>query len=400
MFDRLWTYLLYGNHFCGIEHAVKNEDEIIYAIILKQAKKELNVSSSFEGRTIADVSNKLSKNQHAALIINNEKVVFKTVESEQQDALKLVYKGFPNINLDDFYFEVLSQANTHFIALCRKAYVNELIDSYAQQKISIISLSLGHSLGIIAADFTEKDILYSSNARIEIENNRVAKVEKISTPSKINSINGISIFSSHLLSFLGALNIILNNNSAVSNFLKEKETLVNDYKQTHFFNQFLKVGGLFILLLLLVNFIFFNHYYTKVEELEQVSEINQSTKNQILKLKEAVSKKQKMVDDVLKSNGSKSSYYCDRIMQSLPQSILLSEFEYQPLLKRIKAENDIEIEEGIILVSGASNESESFSSWINQLEQKSWIDKVEIIDYGSRTSSTSDFTIEIILGNE
>ena len=157
---------------------------------------------------------------------------------------------------------------------------------------------------------------------------------------------------------------------------------------------------MFILGLLLVNFVFFNHYFNKVNELKQVYEINQTSKSQIIKLNESVSKKQKMVDDLLKSNDSKTSFYSNQIMKSLPFSILLSEFNYQPLLKRIKTEKEIELENNIITVSGTSSDSEVFSSWINKLEQKNWITKVDIIDYGSTSSNTSDFIIKIVLTDE
>ena len=149
-------------------------------------------------------------------------------------------------------------------------------------------------------------------------------------------VNGSSVSNDQLLSFSGALQPILKNISTNTNFSIEKRRLEDSYKQTRFFNLFIKFGGLFVLGLLLINFFFFNHYFDSVNELEQVSEINQVTKNQIIILNETVSKKQKMVDDLLKSNGSKSSFYSHTIIQSLPKTILLSDYHYQPLLRRIK----------------------------------------------------------------
>ena len=130
MLNRFLTYLKLGNCFCGIEHSSKNGADIIYGIQLKQSKGELNIESSFEEKTIEDASNKLAKNQHLTLVINNDKVLSKFIESDQQDTLKLVYKVFPNANLKDFYFEILSQKNNHFVSLCRKDYVDNIIKDY------------------------------------------------------------------------------------------------------------------------------------------------------------------------------------------------------------------------------------------------------------------------------
>ncbi len=402
MLNRFLTYLKLGNCFCGIEHSSKNGADIIYGIQLKQSKGELNIESSFEEKTIEDASNKLAKNQHLTLVINNDKVLSKFIESDQQDTLKLVYKVFPNANLKDFYFEILSQKNNHFVSLCRKDYVDNIIKDYEKHKISILNFSLGNNLIETITNFIKEkdDEIFSSNSKIQLKNNHIVQIENAEVITKDYVINGLNTFNSHLLALSGALQLLLNNQTTLTNFSEEKNRLINEFKQTRFFNQFLKLGGLFILGLLLVNFVFFNHYFNKVNELKQVYEINQTSKSQIIKLNESVSKKQKMVDDLLKSNDSKTSFYSNQIMKSLPFSILLSEFNYQPLLKRIKTEKEIELENNIITVSGTSSDSKIFSIWVNQLEQQNWINKVDIIDYGSTSSNTSDFIIKIVLTDE
>ncbi|MEQ3663802.1 hypothetical protein [Olleya sp.] len=397
MLDKIQSYLLFGNRFCGIEHTTNNVHDIIYATVLKQSKKELNLELSFEDKTIEDICSRLPKNQHTILIINNDKVLSKTIESEKQDDLKLVYKAFPNINLKDFYFEILSQKKAHFISLCRKDYVDTLIEDYSKHKIAIIDISLGNNYIGNISTFLNENSVYTSNAEIDIKDNQIIKIQKESVQAKQYDVNGITISNHHLLSFCGAIETALANNITTSNFSKEKDFWLNEYKQTRFFNQFLKIGGLFILGLLLINLFIFNHYFNNVNELEQVSEINQTTKNQIVELNESVSKKQKMVEDLLKSNGSKSSFYSNAVINSLPKTILLSEFNYQPLLKRKKIDKDLELEENRIVISGTSGNSDAFSNWISQLEQKSWIDNIEITDYGISSFYSSDFKIKIVL---
>lgn len=122
--------------------------------------------------------------------------------------------------------------------------------------------------------------------------------------------------------------------------------------------------------ILLINFFLFNHYYSAVNELQQTSQIN-------------------------KSSSSKSSFYVNAIIESLPTTILLSELNYQPLLKRIKAEKAIENEVNTILISGASTRSVSFSKWITSLEFFDWTRSVEILSYKDISKSTSDFSIKL-----
>ena len=178
MLNIIWTYLQYGKHFCGVELSTQNQTEILNATVLLQSKKELNISASFKENTVESLSKKLSKHQHIVLIVNNDKVLSKTIENKQTDALKLVYSAFPNINLEDFYFEVLSQKNTHFINICRKDYINTLVETYAKHQLLILNISLGnHSLSNLVGFLHEKTI-YSSNAKITLENDDIIQIEK------------------------------------------------------------------------------------------------------------------------------------------------------------------------------------------------------------------------------
>ena len=93
----------------------KKETTIVEVFPGKYTKKSEKLDAKNVWIKVRLVRVKLPKNQHAILIINNDKVLSKTVESEQNEPLKLLYKGFPNINLEEFYFEVLSEKSKHFI---------------------------------------------------------------------------------------------------------------------------------------------------------------------------------------------------------------------------------------------------------------------------------------------
>lgn len=400
MLNKILKYLKYGNRYCGIEHYSDNGNDILQVCLLKQTKNELDVDSVFQVESIEDATKKLQKNQHVTLVINNHKVLSKTIESEQNDALKIVYMAFPNINLEDFYFEVLSENNIHFISLCRKDYINSIIESYSKRNSFIVDISLGNTIISAVKSFINDDKVHTSNAIVAIEDNHIVKINKNETEHHTYNINGLTIPNDQLLSFSAALQSVLKNSTSKINFEAKKLLLEDDFNNARFFNQFLKFGGIFILILLLANFFFFNYYFDKVNELHQVSEINQSSKTQILKLDEAVSKKQKMVDDLLKSNGSKSSFYSNSIIHGLPNSILLSEFNFQPLSKRIKTGKIIEPDENTISISGTSNDSELFSIWLNEVEQEDWVEKINIIDYGKATSNSSDFKLKLVLKDD
>ncbi len=398
MLNQLKTYLLYGYYFCGVEHSSQNGAEKIYATVLKKNKSNIEIENFYEVASIEILKTKLPKKQPIFIIINDDNVLTKRIDSEQIDLVKLVYSAFPNINLDDFLYEVISEQKQHFVSICRKTYVETLISEYKKNNVSIINISLGNSIISGIVYYLDSKQVSTSNAQISINNKAISSIEKKEIKEIINyDVNGLTVSNNYLLSLSGALNSILDHFHSVSNFETLKRLLKSNFKQMRFFTQFIKFGLVLLLGILLINFFVFNHYFNEVNTLQQTSQINQTTKQKILELNESVGKSQKIVEDMFKGGSSKSSFYVNIIVQSLPNSILLSELNYQPILKRIKAEQSINVDGNSILLSGESNNSDVFSNWLTDLENSNWINKVEILSYEDLSKSSSEFSLKLVI---
>ncbi|WP_299550673.1 hypothetical protein [Seonamhaeicola sp.] len=399
MLDTLKTYLLYGNRFCGVEYTLKDEQDMLYVTVLKRAKKTLNIDTISRVTSIEGLASKLSKNQHIFLVINNDNVLTKCVEDQtNSNKNNRVYNAFPNLNIDDFYYEIIDQNGKHFVSICRKSYLEALLTKFKGYGVQIINVSLGNNVIAGITGFTTNRQISSSNSNIFIEDGLIKSIEKrASMDTAEYDINGLQTSNTDLLSLSGALETVIGTYNSQTNFEHLILSLKDTFFQSRFYNLFLKTGLVLILSILLVNFFVFNHYFDQVNDLQQTSQINEVSKQDLLQLNEAVSKSQKMVDDMLKSNASKSSFYVNAIIQSLPESVLLSELNYQPLLKRIKKDKPVETNTNIILISGVSNNSESFSKWINSLESLTWVHGVDILGYEDASVSESTFNLKLNL---
>ena len=396
MFEYLRSYLLYGNQFCGVEHTTSNDEPIIYSTVLKKTKRAVDIDEVFASSSVKKLANKLPKKQHVFLIVNNEHVLTKALKSEQTDDLKLVNKAFPNINVSEFYYEILKQDTHLFVSICRQSYVDGLIKSYTENGLYILNFSLGNTILTPVINYIDGPVILTSNSSITTENGFIKSVNlNEAIQKKQYDVNGLTISNSYVLSFSGALDLVINNYQPVINYKNKTRTLSNTYRQIRFFSQFLKIGLVFILGILLVNFLFFNFYFEKTKALNEASQINQAAKETVIKLNETVSKLQKMTDDMLKSSASKSSFYINTIVNSLPESILLSEINYQPLEKRIKKDKTIMLQKNTIIVSGNSNDSQRYSEWISVLENVNWVANIDVIDYSDLKMTTSHFSIKI-----
>lgn len=401
MLQRIKSYLKYGSYYCGVELGTKNGEPILYASLLKKSKNVLDIITSRQLNTINDLKEKLPKQQHLTLIINDDNIITKHLESKQNDKFKLVYKAFPNINIEDFLFEVLPQGDNHFISICRKDYIQGIIEKYNELGLSVINISLGNSIISSISDWVDKEQIVTSNSHLAFKNKQLLSIEKHQSSQIINyEVNGLKTNSKGLLSLAGGLTLLLGNNILQSNYETEKQNLLDTYGQKRFYNLFLKSGLAFIFGLLLINFLLFNHYFNAVNELQQTTQLNRISKDQIMLLSDKVGKTQKLVDDVLKSSSSKSSYFTNAIMQTLPETMLLTELNYQPLQKRIKNEEDISINKGVIILKGESNDSPKFSNWIAELELIEWVQKVNILEYADQTKQKAVFELTIVIKHE
>ena len=265
----------------------------------------------------------------------------------------------------------------------------------------IIDFHLGNLALSTIVSFINKDSIISSNAITHLEDHQIKDIQKSKNPleSKYN-INGLDMTNKELLSFSAALNLVTNSSSNTTNFDSCTKKLSDDFNQKQFFNQFSKIGLSAIFIVLLINFLFFNHYYNEVNTLRETALMLESSKTNMLMLSEKVQKTEKTVNDVLKSSASKSSFYVNDIVANLPNHILLSALNYQPLLKKIKVDKPIENDINTILLSGRTNKKILFSQWISQLETLDWIYSVDILNFDDIDNSSSEFNLKITLRND
>ncbi|WP_418639260.1 hypothetical protein [Winogradskyella sp.] len=401
MIKELKSYLKYRNRFCGIEQTQIDGCTKCYGAILNKKQKQIHLESNFESNTVEGLKTLIPKNKPIVLVINTDSVLTKQIQTKNKETLRSVHIAFPNIKVEDFYYESITQGENHFISICRKSYVEELLNNYKSNNINVLDFTLGNLISTSIIDFVDFDKIQTSNANISIQNKLITEIRTEVMPSVATyNINGLDITNNQLLSFAAALNLVIKNQNLRSSFVDIKADLNNTFLQKQFASQFLKTGLSTLFLALLINFLFFNHYYNEVNSLRETALVLEASKTRMISLNEKVHKTEKMVADILKSNGSKSSFFVNFIISDLPESILLQELNYQPLLKKIKPDKVIENQKRIILISGKTTNSILFSQWISQIEETSWVASVDILSFEDISKSSSSFNVKIRMKND
>jgi hypothetical protein len=91
------------------------------------------------------------------------------------------------------------------------------------------------------------------------------------------------------------------------------------------------------------------------------------------------------------------SFFLKEFSNSSPNEIVFDRISIRPYTNEIKKNFKIEINENIIYVLGETQTSNILSEWINQIKQKDWIGKIDILNYVySKGRGEFELKIEIV----
>src|SRR5690606_36424443 len=172
MFERIKTYLLYGTIYYGIEHTVVNDETGIYVSKLSKKRDELNLELTKKEYSINSVAKIVSKGQHAFLAINDNQVLSKYINKPFAEPLRSVNEAFPHINVSEFYYEILPQEDNTLVSICRKTYVDKLIQEYNTKGIHVIDFSLGIQSISNVLQYIDNSEITLANQTVTIASNK------------------------------------------------------------------------------------------------------------------------------------------------------------------------------------------------------------------------------------
>ncbi|GGG25206.1 general secretion pathway protein [Dokdonia pacifica] len=385
MLDGVKRNIIYGNTYCCIEHLGSDTDPVIKTLVCKKQKGELEVFGKTEVATIKDVRAFDEKLKYAHLIINNHQVLQKTVENGQSlSEIVIVNQAFPNIDVDSFYYEILRVKEKAYVYICRKKYVDELIKSYEKERIFITQWNLGStSIHTLVPFLKNQVVVHTPAATVSLSNGEIQSIDRLASATFQNEyydIEGIKIEGDYINTLGGAIGIVggVDDDQVATNFSKEVLLKQANFKQYRFFALGLPLALGTLLIILLVNFLIYNHYYTEVAVLQEIATTNTLQKKRLVKKDSIVSQKQKLFEDVIASASSSASYFIDAIASDMPHTILLEKLQYQPLEKKIRNNKPVQVEVSNIIITGETTVNKDLSSWVSSLEDLEFIERASM----------------------
>ncbi|WP_396146015.1 hypothetical protein [Flavobacterium sp.] len=376
-------------------YCLDSEDGIAVLHIKKKAD-ELLIENKEKRSSIDNLTNRPNKELPIFLTINNNQVIHKEIDTAEGIDTKLLHKAFPNIKLEDFYYQIWRLNQKSIIAICRKSYIEELLQQFKDLKLSITSISLGVCGLSQISDYVGSKIINTNSQSIDIDKESILNSNQDSLV-KTYDINGLEIQNTYLLGFCSVLQKIIPNKNLSGSVDLINEKLYNNFYQNSFFRKGLRFMVFALLVILLINFFLFNFYYKKSIESSSDVLANKDMITQIKQVKQRLKEKEAKLKNSTNFFDSKSSFLVNELVKDLPNSILLNELVYHPLKKNIKIEEALVFESDVVTLSGITTNAKELTNWFEQIGTKSWVKSTDIVHFGKNENNQSIFTLQVNL---
>jgi Tfp pilus assembly protein PilN len=397
--------LFQRNTVAGIDINILKDNEFIFQYVqLKKNKQAIIIDDlAKEIDDVETLTQRINPKDPVILNISGKGIIHRKIDNEELTEEEMLQKVFPNASVNDFYVQQMRLDDKYlYLSVIRKKTLHEIIDLFKSHHLHILNIFLGpfavsHIIPFI--DHSQEEIVLPDMKLSTKEQNIIGfQASESDTISTRYSIGSDQVPALLLKAFSAAFSYFLDEESVnalnIPSLKNEKEEFT--YKQI-----FIKAGwGVLIILfaLLLGNYMVFTHYKEKQARLSSELGRNKATLSKIESLKDELNRKKQFIKEKNLLGKTKLSFFADRIAHTIPREIVLEQLAINPVAKKVKEHESIEIIHNTIVIRGTTRNSTILNQWIETLKGFQWIKKLDIMNYTQETLyATGDFTLEIEL---
>ena len=411
----MWQFLkkkiLTLKQIAGLEIVFLPDDKLLLNLVSLKLK-DGNIIKEFESYNLSGIEQlkeKLSPSVPITLVINGKGILQKKIDGnfsidQDFDMRKLL----PNLNPKDFFQQVDSFSTFNVASLMRYELLQSTFEKFREQGYKVLSISLGFSsIKTILPLLTDKkpSILETACQNVTITEDGIINYEPVDPvlskeiPKTEYNLGNQYVRSNGLISFGAALNLFSNtvDNIQETNFIALKKEKV-EYKNFLFFKA--AAWGLLIFLatILLINFFVYTHFYNKNKDILSIQQNSAEEVDQTKNLQSRINLKENFIQNSGWLKNSRLSFFADRIAAAVPDDILLTTMNIQPLASGSLTENgELAFKKDTILITGTCNNALELNNFINKIKGIPEIKKATVINYSNKKENENSlFSLEIL----
>lgn len=314
----------------------------------------------------------------------------------------------PNAKLEDYYIQKITLHDEMWVSFLRQDVLNQILADLKELSVLPIQLNLGaFELNLSAISELENVVqydysLFQNNWRFE--NGKLSAVVKNEINVELNNsvvriADGLQLESLFLLPFFNGL---AHFGVAVSE-MDHQPKQISENKKNFTQKRLFVIGGwaalIFCLILLLVNFLLFDYYNAKLNQVQGELSAKSVNLEKVNELEKEVAEKNVFFEKSGLITPELVAFKADRIAATVPKNILLNQIEINPRLKKkLKADESPSFLFGEILIMGESKNTIDLNNWVQELNAFDWITEVGIVDYESiKNRNAGEFMLKVIV---
>ncbi len=402
MVKRIGTYLDLGHHYYGLEIGQKGDRYHFLLVNVKTKGQELVIQEKIAFLHFNEVLKYLKPSIPLFLTINTNSTITKSTGNSRQQGRALANSIFPNLDYDALFFESYRLRKQDFVSIINKKEVKGILNKLKEAGVVVFSFCIGLSGMAQILDFVHEPEIHSASFSLVFDPLKeiITASNAVTEAQETYDLNGLEIQGKFLLAFGAVVSGIAGNKKESSNFFEIQHSLKDEYKNRRRLSLIIRFSLSVVLIALLINFMFYDHYFNKVQNLNNEKSVNETNIKRLEQVRQRVTKKENRVTKALSSYNSSVSYYLDQIARTVPKSLVLNELAYQPLSKPKRISKPIDYEFGEISVIGETDSRTDFIDWITQMERFEWVDYIETLEFDYQNQNSSLFKVNITLVNE
>jgi Tfp pilus assembly protein PilN len=369
----------------GLDCIILPGGELSFQLIKTSIKKQqLEVEEQQKDLSIETLTKYAwTKSLPVELCLRGKGVLQKRIScTADEEDIAVFRKTLPNAKLEDFYFQ-LERINEEeaWVAVARREQVEEVLKRVNAIGLHVIGLELGlvhlnklHQL----LDLKSKVSIGQWQLRFENKKLQALEAQKEELRDRVQ-LGTEWVDSSLLPAFSASIAYHGFKETEKSNIQLEKAK--EEYKNHRIF----RLGGwallIFILGILLINFLLFQHYNDKSTRLSGQLALNSSLLEKLEVLKKEYDRNALFFNNTGLITSSRHSFYADRLAESLPSGVFWNKVALNPPKGRFKKSDDVAFTIGVVEVEGVASNSGILNRWISRLEKEEWVKSIAIKDY-------------------
>ena len=366
------------NSIASVNIILKDDNYSFNVVLIKKRKGLLQiVAKTTNVQTVKEVLKITGKYCSVILHFTGKGVLNKKVDNTPNYRSKV----FMNANLDDFYFTDVESNNSIFISVIRKSVAQEIIDLFNLKLNHILSVSSGPFITQVLKSQLPFNSILSNEYELTFVKEEIQSFEKLSDIKYKNYTLDNKQVNQNLIPAIAHATLFFTSNNS---FVLPNDSFSEAKLETEQKNIFIRFGAftlIFFMVILLGNMIYLNQLNKTIQTNYQELSLSEETLKKVGTLSEEESRKTKMLQSSGLMNKQFLAFFLKEISNTTPDEITFDRVAIRPFISEVKNNFKIEINENIIYVLGETPSSNVLSEWITKIKQKSWIGKIDILNY-------------------